>query len=394
MRVLITSDIFPPDVGGPATYVPRIAEALQQRGHQVTALTYSAVSAYSADRDLVFCVVRIALDPPQWRRILRTLSAILKYGHDADVIYANGLVTESVLANYWLRKPMLAKVVGDLAWERARDKGWIQDDIDLFQTRRYARRVECLRWRRNWTYQHMNRVIVPSGYLREMLVRHWGLVANRVQVIYNSFEEAGPSRPPAPSARGGAAVLDLPTRHKIVTVCRLTSWKGVDGLIQVLPELPEAGLVVLGDGPLRGQLESQARELGVAERVRFVGTVPREQVAGYLRACDVFVLNSTYEGLPHVLLEAMAAGLPVIATRVGGSTEIVESGRNGLLVPPRDTAALRQALSLLLSDPAERAALVRNSQSTLTQFSFQTMVAQTESAILSVSQGNRERPPA
>jgi len=386
MRILITSDIFPPDVGGPATYVPRIAEALVQRGHQVTVLTYSAAPAYPADGDLTFPVVRIALDPPQWRRIVRTLSALLGHGRDADVIYANGLVTESVLANCWLRKPMLAKVVGDLAWERARDKGWIQDDIDPFQKRRYARRVERLRWRRNWTYRRMHRVIVPSGYLREMLVRHWGLVAERVQVIYNSFEAVGQDAPPA--------VLDLSVRHKIVTVCRLTGWKGVDGLIQVLPELPEAGLVVVGDGPLRSQLESQARELGVSDRVRFVGTVPREQVAGYLRACDVFVLNSTYEGMPHVLLEAMAAGLPVIATQVGGSAEIVEAGRNGLLVPPRDALALKQALSRLLGEPAERAALVRNSQSTLAQFSFQTMVDQTESAICSMSQVNHERTGA
>lgn len=386
MRILITSDIFPPDVGGPATYVPKIADALVGRGHEVTVVTYSATRSHPADGDYAFTVVRVSLDPPQWRRIPRTVSAILRGGRNADVIYANGLVTESVWTNCVLRKPILAKVVGDLAWERARDKGWIQDDIDPFQTRRYERRVERLRWRRNWTYQHMDCVIVPSGYLKNMLVQYWAIPDRRVRVVYNSFELTGQELPPA--------AIDLPVKHKIITVCRLTGWKGVDGLIQVLPELPETGLVIVGDGPLRGELSAQARDLGVEGRVRFVGTIPKEQVLAYLRACDVFVLNSTYEGLPHVLLEAMAAGLPVIATDVGGTGEIVESGRNGLLVPPHDPPALRQSLLRILNSPSEAKSLVQEGKDTLTRFSLEAMVDHTEATISDIGQAPSERAPS
>ena len=380
MRILITSDIFPPDVGGPATYVPQVADGLTQRGHQVTVVTYSAVKSYQMDDSYYFPIVRISLAPPQWRRILRTVSAILTHGRGMDVIYANGLATETVLANCILHKPILAKVVGDLAWERARDKGWIADDFETFQAKRYTHKVELLRWRRNFTYRHMDCIIVPSGYLKDLLVRYWRLPAEHVKVVYNAFEAAKVDVPPA--------VINLPVKYKIITVCRLTGWKGVDGLIQMLPELPDLGLVVVGDGPLRDDLIAQAQRLGVDDRVSFAGAVPKEQVPAYLRACDAFVLNSTYEGLPHVLLEAMAAGLPVIATAVGGSKEIIEHGTNGLLVPPYDPLALKQALLRMLSTPAERMSMVQRGRDTLAKFSLQTMVEQTEATISAVIQAH------
>ncbi len=336
MRILITSDIFPPDVGGPATYVPRIASELTRRGHQVTVVTYSLVQSFSGDGVYPFPVVRVSAAPPRWRRLPRTLSAILAHGRQSDVIYANGLVTETVLANYVLHKPVVAKVVGDLAWERSRDKGWIQDNIDRFQTQRYPLKVELMRWRRNLSYARMDRIIVPSRYLKEMLVEHWHLPSDRVQVVYNSFESAEQELPPAE--------VDLPVKHKLITVCRLTGWKGVDGLIQALPALPDVGLVIVGDGPLHDELVALAQRLGVETRVRFVGTVPGEQVPAYLRACDIFVLNSTYEGLPHVVLEAAAAGLPVIATAAGGTPEVLQDGVTGQLIPPGNSSALEEAI--------------------------------------------------
>ena len=381
MRILITSDIFPPDVGGPATYVPQIAEQLVQRGHGVTVVTYSSTKSHPKDSGYGFQIARVSLAPPRWRRIPRTLSAIVAHGRGMDVIYANGLVTEAVSANYLLRKPILAKVVGDLAWERSRDKGWIADGFESFQIKRYPLKVELLRWRRDFTYRRMCSIIVPSSYLKRILVTYWGLPATQIKVVYNSFEAAAQTVPPV--------ALDLPVGHKIATVCRLTSWKGVDGLIQVLPELPDLGLVIVGDGPLRADLVTLAQGLGVDNRVRFVGTVPRAQVAAYLQACDVFVLNSAYEGLPHVVLEAMAAKVPVIATNVGGSGEIIEDGKNGLLIPPRDPLALKKALLRVLGNQAERTRMVQTSKDTLAKFSPQRMVEQTEALICAAVQDDK-----
>ena len=380
MRILITSDIFPPDVGGPATYVPRIAAEWTRLGHQVTVVTYSQASvgggeshspgsgtpfALAGDGQYPFPLVRVSAAPPRWRRFPRTLSAILAHGRRADVVYANGLVTETVLANYLLRKPVVAKVVGDLAWERSRDKGWIQDDIEPFQTRRYSWKVELMRWRRTWSYQRMAAFVVPSAYLKQMLVQDWRLPANRVHIVYNSFEVP---RQDLPAAR-----IDLPVKYKLITVCRLTGWKGVDGLIRALSGMgPDVGLVIVGDGPLYSDLLALTHDLGLEQRVRFTGTVSKEEVFSYLRACDIFVLNSTYEGLPHVVLEAAAAGLPVIATDVGGTKEVMQDIAAGQLVPAGDAAALEKAIRTWIGR------LPVQPQPLPERFSFQQMVRATE----------------
>ena len=377
MRILITSDIFPPDVGGPATYVPRIASELVKLGHQVTVVTYTVALQPDEGYEYPFRVVRVSAAPPQWRRFPRTLQTVWRCAREADVIYANGLVTETALVNTILRRPVVAKVVGDLAWERCRDKGWISDDIDPFQTRRYSWKVELMRRRRNWSYQRMDSIIVPSEYLKRMLTEHWGLPEKRVQVIYNSFEGIAAAEGYNSQDREVRAEIGLAARYLLITVCRLTGWKGVDGLIRALPELgPDVGLVIVGDGPLYGELTTAATQLGVADRVRFLGTVPRDGVASLLRACDLFVLNSTYEGLPHVVLEAAFAGLPVIATNAGGTGEVVRDLANAQLIPVGEPALLVEAVRTWI------ARLPVPPSSIPERFSLHYMVKETEAALM------------
>lgn len=386
MRILITSDIFPPDVGGPATYVPRIASELAKLGHQVTVVTYTLAPQPADGDQYPFRVVRVPAAPPQVRRFPRTLYTIWEYAKEADVIYANGLVTETALVNTVLRRPLVAKVVGDLAWERCRDKGWLTDDIDPFQTKRYSWKVELMRWRRNWSYRRMDSIIVPSEYLKQMLTEHWGLPAKRVRVIYNSFEGMAAAEGSENQHREVARVeIGLAARYLLITVCRLTGWKGVDGLIRALPELgPEVGLVIVGDGPLYGELTALAGQLGVSDRARFLGAVPRDRVAALLRACDLFVLNSTYEGLPHVVLEAASAGLPVIATDAGGTREVVSDLANAQLIPVGNSAQLVEAVRTWIARlPVQPAPIPE-------RFSLRHMIEATEAELIHA--GSEARP--
>lgn len=151
--------------------------------------------------------------------------------------------------------------------------------------------------------------------------------------------------------------LGLSGRPIVGIVAKLSPIKGHRYLLEAMRLLresrPEAALMIVGDGPLRTRLEQQTTELGLADDVRFVGS--RDDVASLLKVMSVFVLSSTSEGSPNAVLEAMAAGLPVVATDVGGLPEMVSSGRTGVLVPPREPIALAAALSDLLGD-AERAA--------------------------------------
>jgi glycosyltransferase involved in cell wall biosynthesis len=134
----------------------------------------------------------------------------------------------------------------------------------------------------------------------------------------------------------------------IGTVGRLVEQKGHEILIEALERLPGVDAVVVGDGPLRSGLEQLAREAGVGDRFRLVGW--SDDARGYLSGFDVFVLPSRFEGLPLVVLEAMLAGVPVVASDVGSVSEAIEHERSGLLVPPGDPVALAATVRRLLDD--------------------------------------------
>jgi glycosyltransferase involved in cell wall biosynthesis len=151
------------------------------------------------------------------------------------------------------------------------------------------------------------------------------------------------------------AEFGIPRGAKAIGLAvRLTEQKGITFLLNALPAVarafPDVVLVVAGEGPAEAALKSEAEALGVAGRVRFVG--PRRDVPVLLKALDAYVLPSVWEGLPMVLLEAMAAGCPIVATSVGGVPSALEDGRNGLLVPPRDPAELATAITRMLGDDA------------------------------------------
>ena len=139
----------------------------------------------------------------------------------------------------------------------------------------------------------------------------------------------------------------------VLFVGRLVAYKGIDVLLAAMPTLKAAALIV-GDGPMRGRLETQARELGISDRVKFLGSVADDELAALYSACDVFVLPSVtrQEAFGVVQLEAMAAGKPVVSTDVGtGVGWVNRDTETGFVVPPRNTEALRDAIARLLGDP-------------------------------------------
>jgi glycogen synthase len=191
-----------------------------------------------------------------------------------------------------------------------------------------------------------------------------GLDPGRVHVIPSGVDLrrfAHPLPDPTP---------DLP-RPRVLFVGRLAAQKGVSTLLEAVPLLrARAPVVLVGDGPQRPALERQAGRLG-PDRVRFQGFVPHAEVPAWLAAADVLVLPSVYEELGSVLLEAMAAGLPVVASAVGGIPDAL--GDAGLLVPPRDPSALAAAVDKVLEDPALAAELGHAGRRRAAAFSWDTL---------------------
>jgi len=201
--------------------------------------------------------------------------------------------------------------------------------------------------------QEVDRLIAVSQAQRRTYERI-GVPVERFCTVPNGIgaRVAGPGRRAARTSLG----LD-PDQPVVMTVGRLAPMKGHRQLIESTPDLlarfPGLAVLIVGEGHLHRRLAEQADELGVGGRVRLMGHRPDARLL--LDAADVFVLPSLHEGMPLVAMEAMEAGLPVVATRVIGSEEVVDHGETGLLTPAGDAPALGAALGELLADPALRA---------------------------------------
>jgi glycosyltransferase involved in cell wall biosynthesis len=221
-----------------------------------------------------------------------------------------------------------------------------------------------LRWLYRWSLAHAQKVAMVGSQVREQLVSSRRVPAAKSSTVMNGipvdrFERSSDTRAQVRDELGIAQDALV-----IGTVGRLVELKNQRLLLEAAallrPSWPGLVVVLAGDGPLRDDLVSLARQLGMQDGVVFTG--PRQDVPRLLNAFDVFALPSRTEGLSIALLEACAAGLPLVATRVGGNDEIVQEHQTGLLIPSDDVSALRAALSQLLEDPAQRLRMGENAR--------------------------------
>jgi len=376
MHILIVTGIFPPDIGGPASYVPAIAAELTERGHVVEVTTLSDRLDHD-DSGYCFPVVRMARHVPRPLRVIQTVLSIIKRGRRADVLFVHGLALEAVIADWILRKPLVHKVVGDLAWERARTFRGIEDSLEQFQQKRYNVSIELVKRLRAYWVRQGTRIIVPSMYLKN-IVQSWAVAEEKISVIYNAVAGEHTQRTAAPPLIGRLS----PHAGKIVSAGRLVPWKGFGDLIAAVEKVPGAGLVIIGDGPRKQELEALVRKRNLNDRIFFTGQISRDEVLWYLDHADLFVLNSTYEGLPHIVLEAFAANTPVIATDTGGTGELVRDGYNGLLIPPGDIDSLERAIRSICDNEQLGKELAGNGFKTVQRFSWQRLADQTETVLV------------
>ena len=337
MRIIVLPGIWPPDVGGPATHAPELARFLVGRGHSVRVVTMA--SGPPTERPCpVQTVDRGRPFPVRYGEL--TLRATLA-GRAADVVYASATYAAAAAASLGARRPLVAKLVSDPAYERARRWGLFDGTLEEFQPAG-GWRLAALKRARTRALRRARTIVVPSRYLAE-IARGWGLEDRRLHVVPN----------PAPPVRAAAAK----ERRGLVFAGRLTRQKAMHVALDALAHVPATQLTVIGDGPDRARLERHAHDTGLNGRVRFVGALPREEVLDALAGAEAAVLSSDWENFPHAAVEALATGTPLVATAVGGVGEIVVDGVNGLLVPPGSAEAFGRALERLLGSPELHARL-------------------------------------
>lgn len=227
----------------------------------------------------------------------------------------------------------------------------------------------------------IDRYIAVSNASRGRLVDFLGLAEDRVSVVPNAVDLARFDRDTVSARAELRARYGLDERAFVIgAVARLRPQKGVTHLVQamatVAARFPDARALIVGDGELRADLEAQASALGIADRFRFVGH--QTDVVAHLAAMDLFVLPSLYEGMPLAVLEAMAAGLPVVATAVDGTPEAVIDGETGYLVPAGDTPALAAAIVRVLDDRSAAARMGERGGQRSTSFGVDVFVERVE----------------
>ena len=374
MNVLVISGMWPPDVGGPASHAPEVCEYLLAHGHRVEAATMAsrapAPEAYPvhwASRRTPLVVRHVAA-----ARLIRKLAA------RADVVYTTGIIGRSGLGAALAGTPAVVKLTSDPVFERSLRWGLFGHDLAAFQEAQGVR-IGILRRARDLVLERARRIIVPSEALRELVVA-WGVPADKITLIRNPVSvPAGLESRDELRRRHG---FDGPT---LVFAGRLVPQKSIDVALEAVRRNPDVRLLIAGEGPYHERLVRQARDLGVDGRAPFLGPQPRRTVFELLRAADAALLSSSWENFPHMAVEALAVGTPVISTDAGGVTEILRDEWNGLLVPIRDPEALSGAIRRYLDDPALQERLRAETVSSVARFDPEQTYGQLEQVLAEVA---------
>ncbi len=344
VNLLVATGIYPPDIGGPATYTVLLEEELPSRGFFVDHL------AFTNFRKL----------PKLIRHIGYFWSCFWKAG-SFDFVYAQDPVSVGLPALIAARlrgKKFFIRVAGDYAWEQSAQRFGVKETIDDFQKKKYGWKVELLRKAQKFVVGRADLVITPSKYFQK-LVGGWIKNPERVKTIYNGlkFEE-------------GLELKKIGTGKSIVTAGRLVPWKGFDVLINLMNDLPDWELTIIGDGPDMGSLNLLVKRHKLEERIHLVGSVSREEVFKIYQQAELFILNTSFESFSFQVVEAMSVGLPVIVTNVGSLPELVDDGQQGILVEPNNKIQILDAIKKIDSDKNFREVLSKNAKEKARQFSI------------------------
>jgi len=343
MKITIATGIYPPEIGGPATYLRELVPVLKKKGWKVDIITYGE------PRKDVIAIPREAMF--RWWKFYR---AVLNSARDSDLIFATDTVSSGFPASKAarkLKKRFVLRFVGDFAWETSRTEGLTDDPFMEFQKKKYGFQIEMLRRLQRKVLSRAE-IITVSAFLKSVLSK-WGF--KDVGIVPNI-----------------AAPLKLPGRNElrrkfnfdksfvILNVGRVTAYKGVDKIIRMCAKLrkdiPDLLLVVVGDGPALEEARKVANEEVISHLVRFVGRQDDMETRKFMKAADVLVLNSEYEGMSHTLLEAMSVECPVVASDVCGNPELVKN--KGLLFEYNNMDELKEQILKLYGDEKLRKKLV------------------------------------
>ena len=341
MNILITVGIFPPDIGGPASFVPKISDFLIENGHNVKIICLSEVRNINTEDN--FDVIRIKRSNNLPIRWIKTIYQIVKNGKRSDLIFVNGLGVESAIANLILQKQLIRKIVGDPVWERAYNKKRITESFDDFQNNKHSFLIEVQKLLRNWSINSAEIVITPSDHLKSFVS---GIgYSKKILKINNGVNITDINR-----ANESKADINL------IIISRLVVQKNINIVIEAMKLLDNKNLKlsIIGEGGEFSKLENTIHDLNLQNQVQLLGKIDNSKISQFLLTADIFIQASDYEGLPHSVLEAINYEVPILSTETGGCKDLLNDGERGFIIPmPPDKKVIAENISFIIENKAE-----------------------------------------
>ena len=372
MKILICTGIYYPDIGGPATYSKLLFDELPKKGVFVEVLSFGEVRRL-----------------PKIIRHYAYYKRVKKIARNFDVIYVQDPVSvglPTALACEKQNKKFVLKVVGDYAWEHYQNqksnlKSQNEEFIypERFWNIKFDLKTELLKRIEKFVAERAEKIVVPSKYLKN-IVKGWGVDENKISVIYNAFSPAD-----IVEEKYSLRIRFKITGITIFSVGRLVPWKGFETLIEIMKELPNnTRLLIAGDGPDYEKLQNKIKNLNLGNRVFLLGRLEHDDLLKKIKASDIFVLNTGYEGLSHQLLEVMNVGTPIITTDVGGNPEIIKNEKDGLLVGYDNKEQIKEAILKLAGNRVLADRLAKNAKDKVKNFDQEKMLEEIKDFLLQV----------
>lgn len=383
----ITWEYPPRIVGGIARHVEDLAKALAKLGHEVSVVSLEFPGAPSYEE---LDGVKIYRAPSEvghphfltWALLFNNSieKRLADIDEDFDVLHVHDWLTapSGISAKHFLRRPLVATLHST---EYGRST---LQSIDSFT-------IDSWEW---WTTYEANKVIVTTYSMRHEVCGHFHAPWEKVWIIPNAVDVSKFQLSVGRNAIRARYNVG-PNEKLVLYVGRLVPQKGVEFLIQAVPRIAgrfgDAKFVIVGEGWLRGHLESLANQMGQRWRINFTGFIPDSELIALMRSADVLVIPSVYEPFGIVALEGMAAGVPVVASQVGGLAEVVEHEKTGEYVYMRNPESIAWGVERVLSDPDHAAWLVKNGREAVERvYSWEAVAKKTTELYEDVVKGGKK----
>lgn len=315
MRILITTGIFRPEAGGPATFAAEFAKRLQKTGHKVAVITYSNQPHYESDKEFPFLLIRILRSSHKLLNYLRYFWQVYQAAPHFDFIYSLDWFSAGLpvmIAARMRNKKYALRVGGGYIWEKYLSDGKIPVTLKEFYARGLQNQYYIMFVIIRRVFAHASFIIFNSDAQRELYVSQYALNPHKVGTVYNAITEPKISG----LVKNYKTNISVPD-HEIVFAGRFIKMKNIETLIEAFARLPDTSfnLVLIGEGPTESELRSLVTKLSLTSRVEFLPLMNQTDLYKRIMNSYLFVLPSWTDIAPHQIYECRALNIPFLLTR-------------------------------------------------------------------------------